>query len=105
MEREIQRKEAKMYQTIYLEVTDAVEKYARIYKYTLILKFNREDMTSDDPQKIAMALQRQVVYYQADDDITDPVLKYLNNTYEANATSAGKPAPRTGSRPAATSRN
>jgi outer membrane protein len=102
---EFGRREAKIYQQIYLEVSDAVEKYAKIYKYSLILRFNRDDLSSDDPQKIVQALQREVIFHQAEDDITDPVLSYLNKTYKGNSTAAPRATPRTGAKSTGASRN
>jgi len=109
---EFYRKESQLYQQIYLEVTDLVEKYAEAKQYTLILRFNRdgETSTNDDPQKVMQTLQRQVVYYRADDDITDAILNYLNQQYSRNAaggarSSTGAGAPRTGARPSSTSNN
>lgn len=79
--RELFRQESKIYQAVYGEVTDAVALYAQHYSYTLILRFTREENVSDDPSKVMQALQRQVVYNKAEDDITDKVLSYLNKEY------------------------
>ena len=95
MQREFMRKETKIYQTIYGEVQDAVNKYAKVYKYTLILRYSREEPANDDPQKVMASLQRQVVFSRSDEDITDSVLRFLNNSYEKSPP-APKPAPRTG---------
>lgn len=79
--RELFRQESKIYQAVYTEVTDAVALYAKHYHYTLILRFTREEQVGDDPQKVMQALQRQVVYNEAEDDITKKVLDYLNREY------------------------
>ena len=100
-QREFYRKESKIYQTVYLEVCDMAKKYAEIYKYTMIMRFNRandEDLGSDDPQKVQLALQRNVVYHRDEDDITEKVLRALNKEYESSAPTKTKaPAPRVGS--------
>lgn len=79
---EFLRKEAEIYKTVYLEVQDAVGMYARHYKYTLIMRFNRskvEDATN--PQEIIQSMNRPVVFYKPNDDLTDPILNYLNQQY------------------------
>ncbi len=43
-QRELIRKEAQIYKQIYLEVSDAVEKYATHFHITLVLRFSAEDV-------------------------------------------------------------
>lgn len=97
MQRRFMREETKIYQKVYGEVQDAVNKYAGLYKYTLIVRYSRDEEEGDDPQKIMQALQRQVVYSRPDDDITESVLRYLNRNYE-NAGATGSTTPTTPSR-------
>lgn len=81
-QRDFLRKEAEIYKTVYLEVADAVKLYAQHYKYAVILRFNRDDIqTSSNPEEVLQSMNRQVVYFYAKDDITDAVLKYLNQKY------------------------
>ena len=88
-QREFLAKEAKVYKTIYLEATDAVSLYAKYYKYTLVLRFNREKIQdAQDPKEILNSMNHQVVYHTPEDDITLSVLKYLNDRY-APATATG----------------
>jgi len=97
-QREFLRKESQIYKTIYLEVSDVVQKYATKFDYTLVIRFNREDPdTSENPQEVMQRMNRQVVYYRANDDITESVLDYLNRSYGRSA--GGAP---TTERPAAT---
>lgn len=97
LQRRFMREETKIYQTVYREVLDAVNKYAGIYHYTLIIRFSREEAENDDPQKVMQALQRQVVFNREEDDITDAVLRYLNKSV-GGSPAAGTPAPRVGGR-------
>jgi Skp family chaperone for outer membrane proteins len=102
------RAEAEIYKTVYLEVQTAVQQYAGVYKYTLIMRFNRNPVeNADNPQEIIQSMNRQVVYHRGEDDLTDPILNYLNDKY---AKSGGAPAvspasgtakPRTATAPAA----
>ena len=97
-QREFLRKEADVYRTVYLEVQSAVEKYARYYKYTLVMRFNRDDVESaENPQEILQSMNRPVVYHRGEDDLTDPILNFLNNEYRKTA-----PASAPATTPAAT---
>lgn len=88
--RDIVRKQAEVYKKIYVEVQQAVSMYAKHYEYTLIMRFNREDLeAAGDPQKIIQGMNRQVVWHRPQDDLTDPILQYLNDRYRQQA-SAGK---------------
>ena len=82
VQREIVRKEADIYKTVYLEVVDVVRVYAEYYKYTLVLRFNTNTLESEDPQKLIQGINKQVVYYRAEDDITLSVIEYLNRKYD-----------------------
>ncbi len=90
--REFMRKEADLYKEIYLEVTDAVRRYSRYYNYTLILRFDRAGLTSaEDPQKIAEGMNQQVLFHRKRDDLTDPILNYLNDAWKKNPQEAKAP--------------
>ena len=85
-QREFLRKESEIYKTVYLEVQDAVNKYAQHYDLTLIMRFNRNKVEeAENPQEVIQSMNRQVVYYQQRDDLTDPILKYLNQQYKSTA--------------------
>lgn len=85
-QQKIVRQQADVYKTIYLEVQDVVNRYAAYYKYTLVIRFNRADVAdAGNPQAIIQNMNRQVVYYQTQDDITDPILKHLNDQYKKTA--------------------
>lgn len=82
LQRDFMRKEAQIYKTIYLEVETAVRQYADYYGYTLILRFQRNSVDSaDDPQAIISGMNRQVIFHRATDDLTDPILQYLNDQW------------------------
>eukprot|EP00913_Durusdinium_trenchii_P008916 g8382.t1 len=80
-------KESKLYKDIYLEVATAVRQYAEFYKYTLILRYNRHGVEdAKDPQAIISKMNRIVVYVKPGEDITQPVLDYLNKKYDPTGT-------------------
>jgi Skp family chaperone for outer membrane proteins len=85
-QRDFLRAEADIYKTVYLEVQDAVQKYARYYKYTLIMRFNRDKVEdAENPQEIIQSMNRPVVFHRAEDDLTDPILNFLNGEYRKTA--------------------
>ncbi len=96
-QRDFLRKEAQIYRTIYLEVIDVVRQAAEAWNYTLVVRFNGENLDAADPQKLIQGLNRQVVYHRTDDDITDSVLDYLNRRHQREATKSSPP--RTGQSP------
>jgi outer membrane protein len=107
-QREFLRKEADIYKTIYLEVEDAVQRYASYYQYTLILRFNRQTVDeAEKPQDIINGMNRQVVFFRPQDDITNSILDHLNGEWRKlqssgrTSTGAGQPAPRSATTPPA----
>jgi Skp family chaperone for outer membrane proteins len=89
LQRQFQQKEAKLFHQAYLEVQDAVELACDRYKFTVILRFNRTDPGGTDPQRVNQLLSSQVVYHRKRDDLTDAVLKYLNDKYGKSSGGAG----------------
>jgi len=87
-QRDILKEESKIYHTVYMEVADAVRKYSNHYKYTLVLRFNREDLNPEDPQGLIQGMNRQVVFHRPEDDMTDSVLAYLNGKFDEGAAPA-----------------
>lgn len=76
-------KESKVYKDVYLEVATAVRQYAEFYKYTLILRYNRQGVEdAKDPKTVLNRMNRLVVYVKPGEDITKPVLDYLNKKYD-----------------------
>lgn len=81
-QREILKEESAIYHQIYMEVADAVKKYSKYYGYTLVLRFNREDLNPEDPQGLIQGMNRQVVFHQEEDDMTNSVLSHLNDKFK-----------------------
>jgi Skp family chaperone for outer membrane proteins len=84
-QRELLKKEAAIYLAVYNETSEAVKKYADYFKYTLVIRFNRDELDSDNPQALLSGMNRQVVYHRGEDDITISVLDYLNKQYAKSA--------------------
>ena len=89
--REFLKKESQIYLAVYNETTDAVKKYADFYKYTLVIRFNSEKLDTENPQTLLQGMNRQVVYHRTEDDITNPVLVYLNKRYTPAAGTTPNP--------------
>ena len=92
MSREFLKKESQIYLQVYNEVSRMVEKYATHFNYTLIIRFNREDLDTENPQALLQGMNRQVVYYRANEDITTPVLESLNKRLNPAAAPSKGPA-------------
>ncbi len=85
-QRDLIRREAQIYKQIYLEVSDAVQKYASHFNYTLVLRFSSDELdTVENPEEVMRGLNRQVVYYRPSDDITNAIVNYLNQKYQRTA--------------------
>lgn len=99
--REFLKKESQIYLQVYNETSEAVKKYADFYKYTLVIRFNREELDTENPQNLLQGMNRQVVYHRGEDDITVSVLDYLNRRYTpTNAPAPKGGAPKVGGSPA-----
>lgn len=93
LRREFTRKEVQMYKEIYDEVAVLVQQFAEHYKYTLILRYQRDpeaEGSVDDPNRVMSRVNQLVVYHQGD-DITDTILSYLNKQHQAQAGGAVAP--------------
>lgn len=91
-QRDFAKKQAQMYHTIYLEVSDYVAKYAKHKSYTLVLKFSRDEVEADNPNALLQGLNRPVVYFRAEDDITDTILTAMNDRFKGGASRSAAPA-------------
>lgn len=101
-QRDFLKKESQIYHTVYMDTADMVAKYANHFNYTLVMRFNREELDTDNAQKLIEGMNRQVVFHRPEDDITDPVTDALNRQFKQQASGATKPAtaaPRTATPP------
>lgn len=97
-QRSLARKETEMLKVIYSDVNKMVKLYAEYAQYSLILRFNRKGVEDDmQPQQAIQAMNKNVIYHQTGNDITEIVLKQLNNQYKKSggtrARSAGQGRP------------
>jgi len=80
-QRELQKENAKIVHTIYLEVQDVIAEFCDHFKFTLVLQINRGEINSSDPNKLMQILNQPVVYHRKQDDLSVGVLKELNQRY------------------------
>jgi Skp family chaperone for outer membrane proteins len=92
-QRKLARRESEMFKEIYADTTAMIRKYAEWAEYTVVIRFDSKDIEDDTPPAEAVQrMNKQVVFYQPDNDITGVVLQSLNKQYEG---SAGKTPVRT----------
>lgn len=85
---------------IYTDLNSLIRYYCENTGASLVMRVNRETMDPKKPETVQMVLSQEVLYFQPSADITDWVLKGLNQqagvTAPANAAatlkSAGRPA-------------
>jgi Skp family chaperone for outer membrane proteins len=88
---EIKKDEARLTHQVYLEIHDAVEKFCEKFKFTVVIKFSRIDLSSTDPARVNQLMSQPVMYHRKRDDLTDGVVKYLNEKYHQSAGGEMKP--------------
>lgn len=99
MQRTFLKKESEIYHTVYMEVSEMVRKYAEHFEYTLVMRFTREDLNTENPNELIQGMNRQVVYFRTEDDITEGVIQSLNKRYKP-AGNAAAPATNEARQPA-----
>jgi outer membrane protein len=88
-QRKLARRESEMFKVIYADTTSMVRKYAEWANYSVVIRIDRKDLDESTPSAEAIQrMNKQVVYYRADDDITDYVLSALNKQYPGSSGAA-----------------
>jgi len=72
------QREAKIYYETYEEVLSAVDYFAKKNSIAMVLRFNGDPANMDDPQSVLQHINKPVVWYAQDRDITNLVLTDLN---------------------------
>lgn len=97
-QRTLMQKEADIYKTVYLEAMDQVQQFANHFGYTLVLRFNSEEIEGEDLQKLQLGLNRVIVYHRDEDDLTDGVIQRLNKKFSTSKPQASGVRPTGGQR-------
>lgn len=84
--------EAKMYYTVYQEISDETRMYAERNGIQLVLRFNGDQIDMNNPQEVLKELNKAVVYSHPSIDITPIIVEQIERRQ-------GHPAATTGARP------
>lgn len=76
--KELLEQEARVYFTVYRELEQKVAIFAQQNRITMVLRFNSDDMKEDDRNSVLQGVNRAVVYYHPQLDVTNLVLHELN---------------------------
>lgn len=87
-----QRKEAEIFQDIYVDAVGVIKLYAEHFKYSMVMRFNSADLDKSNPTSVVNGLNKLVIYHRPQDDITDAVIDYLNRKYTPSNPAAGRAA-------------
>ena len=110
--RRLARRESEMFKVIYTDVSKAVAQYAAFYKFDHVMRFNSKNVVEGmNPQEAVATMNKTFIYSKPENDITGPLLKYLNKTYrdsggqQPKGTAAGGVPVRAVSQPGTPTRN
>ena len=76
-----QRKEAEIFQDIYVDSVGVIKLYAEHFKFSMVMRLNSAELDKTNPSSLANGLNKLVIYHLPQDDITDAVIDYLNRKY------------------------
>lgn len=77
--KELLEQEARVYFTVYRQLEQKVAVFAQRNRITMVLRFNSDDMKEDDRNSVLQGVNRAVVYYHPNLDVTNLVLLELND--------------------------
>lgn len=81
-EAHLRRREAEIFEDVYRDAIKVVKLYAEYYGYSMVLRFNSEPLSAENPQKLTTGLNKLVVYSKPESNITEAVYDYLNRQYK-----------------------
>lgn len=76
--KELLESEARVYYNVYRELEQKVAVFAQQNRIMMVLRFNSDDMKEDDRNSVLQGVNRAVVYYHPQLDVTELVLFELN---------------------------
>jgi Skp family chaperone for outer membrane proteins len=94
--KELLESEARVYYNVYRELEQKVAVFAQQNRIMMVLRFNSDDMKEDDRNSVLQGVNRAVVYYHPQLDVTELVLFELNKNvppYVPPTAGGGTPAP------------
>lgn len=75
---EFLQREAKTYHNVYQEILQVTDYYAKQNGYDMVLRFNGDPVDVERPDSVLAFINKPVVWYQKQLDITPAVLQELN---------------------------
>ena len=89
---EFLQREAKIYHDVYQEIWQATDYYSNKNGIDMVLRFNGDLPDVDKPETILAWINKPVVYYQKQLDITPAILQELNRTAVNSGPARAAPA-------------
>ena len=88
-------KQSKLLMELYGDIVGAVGEYAKAEGYTLVMKADSGSVRGESPDEVQLRIAiRPVLYYSSMHDLTDDIIKVLNESYEAEKEAAAEKAVR-----------
>lgn len=84
-------KQSRMLMELYSDIVEAVGGYAKAEGYTLVLKADSGNVRGTSPDEVQLRIAiRPVLYYSSIHDLTDDIVRVLNENYEAEKKAAAE---------------
>ena len=103
-QKDFMERESRVYMTVYKEVSDAVAYEAQKRGMTLVLRFNGDVVDGNNRESVLREINKPIVHYSQQADITPAVLDELNRGEPAPRQNGGT-VPRAATRPGVAPRN
>jgi len=78
--KEFLQREAKIYHTVYREIMQEVDYYAASNGIAMVMRFNGDEVDASKPEDVLRDINKPIVWYPKDRDITPYILQALNRT-------------------------
>ena len=88
---EFDERQARLMYDTYNQIVNGVAVAAKYYKFDLVVRYNRKQSTQMNPKKpqsVLYGADREVIYFNPDNDLTDVVIGLLKRDIPAAATAA-----------------
>jgi outer membrane protein len=95
---EFDERQARLMLDTYNQIVSGVTLAARYYKFDLVVRYNRKQTTQMNPKKpqsVLYGADREVIYFNPENDLTEPVIGILKRDIPAAATAVNPAAPGT----------
>ena len=89
--RNFQQRQAKIYYSVYKEIQDQASMVCAQYGYDIVLRFSGDPVDAERPESVLSYINRPVVWYDQQRDITPFVLKAIKDRRPEGQASGGVP--------------